>query len=412
MDDEVVTQAMRLHAARNHPGSGHYCGQCLRDAQGDQIPHRGRWLVAMVIAVVVTVWAVWSLTPAAHADPEPPVPGSVTITGLDLHDGTIVKDGDRYVLVGTRYGCGFQWGVGNTPWCGFGVSTAPTLNGPWSAPTLLFNPDIAAPGTGKTFRQLCAAASGAGCFNPRLIQRAGWGPNDGAWILWFNSPADFVLRGANAYWALGGNTATGPFGAAAGPPFGSTGKPSLWSCHDNGDFSIVPDPPRPPMMLCTMADQTLGAERISFWGASGEPGQPVRHNLAGAVKAEAPGAYRDPSGTWVMTWNEFNCGYCAGAPTSYATSATVDGVWSSPPNANTAWGATPLGRRGLSATSCGGQARTVTVLDGQAWQVIDLWGTGRNQTWSPVHLEPLIYRGASPERVPHQPFAPWLCGTQ
>jgi hypothetical protein len=80
MDDEVVTQAMRLHAARNHPGSGHYCGQCLRDAQDDRLPHRGRWLVAMVIAAVVTVWVVWSVIPAAHADPEPPAPGSVTIS--------------------------------------------------------------------------------------------------------------------------------------------------------------------------------------------------------------------------------------------------------------------------------------------------------------------------------------------
>lgn len=338
-----------------------------------------------------------------------PAPASATIAGLDLHDGTIVQDGDRLIMVGTRYGCGFAWGVAGTDWCGFGVSTAPSLQGPWSTPTLLFDPNIPAPGTGKTFRQLCAAASGAGCFNPRMTQRSGWGPNDGAWILWFNAPADFVLRGANAYWALGGNSPTGPFGAQAGGPFGSTGKPALWSCHDNGDFSIVRDDPRPPMMLCTMADQTLSSERLSYWGASGEQGT-GRHNLAGAVKAEAPGGYRDASGAWIMTWNELNCGYCAGAPTSYATSSAIDGTFTSPPNANTAWGATPLGRRGISATSCGGQARTVTVLDGQAWQVIDLWGTGRNQTWSPVHLEPLNYLGASPERVPHQPFAPWTCG--
>ena len=411
--DLVEARAMIVHAYRHPVGYGHVCEECREIARGDVRPPR-RWgrLLAALAALAFLV-AMCSLAPHAAAEPTVvPSPSSTTITGLDLHDGTIVKDGDRYVMVGTRYGCGFQWGVAGTPWCGFGVSTAPSLAGPWSTPALLFDPNAPAPGTGKTFRQLCAAATGAGCFNPRLIQRTGWGPNDGAWILWFNAPADFVLRGANAYWTMGCNSATGPCGAAAGPPFGSTGKPSLWSCHDNGDFSIVPDSPRPPVMLCTMKDQTLASERISFWGASGEAPGMGRQNLAGATKAEAPGAYRDPvTGTWLMTWNELNCGYCSGSPTSYATAATLDGAWASPPNVNPDWGAVPLGRRGVSATSCGGQARTITVLDGQAWQVIDLWYGQRNETAAPVHLEPLTYRGPGPVGGLHQPFMPWRCGT-
>jgi hypothetical protein len=409
--DEVETRAMLLHAAR-HPGYGHVCGDCRAVAAGavrDRRARRWRFLAVLAsIAFLVSMCSLSHQAEAAPAEVPPPVSGSVTISGLDLHDGTIVKDGNRYVMVGTRYGCGFQWGINGTPWCGLGVSTAPSLSGPWSTPTLLFNPDDLSPYAQMSFRKLCGS-QGAGCFNPRLVQRTGWGPNDGAWILWFNAPADFP-RG-NAYYALGCNSPTGPCGVTAGPPFGSTGKPSLWSCHDNGDFSIVRDDPRPPMMLCTMADQTLASERVSFWGASGEQGT-GRQNLAGAIKAEAPGAYRDPSGVWVMTWNEFNCGYCAGAPTSYATSTAVDGAWTSPGNANLAWGATPLGRRGISATSCGGQARTITVLDGQAYQVIDLWVSGRNQTQAPVHLEPLTYRGAAPHGQPHQPFAPWMCGAQ
>lgn len=363
----------------------------------------------IIRAALAASLLVASLLGAGSASEVPPAqpPGSVTITGLDLHDGTVIKNGDTYYLYGTRYACGFQWGVSGTPWCGFGVSTAPSLSGPWSTPTLLFNPNDISPYSKTSFRTLCGKG-GAGCFNPRLVQRSGWGPNDGAWILWFNAPADYPV--ANAYYAMGCNSPTGPCGANAGAPFGSTSKPNLWSCHDNGDFSIVRDDPRPPMMLCTMADQTLGSERLSFWGASGQQGT-GRHNLAGAAKAEAPGAYRTPSGTWVMTWNELNCGYCAGAPTSYATSSAVDGAWSSPPNTNTSWGSTPLGRRGLSATSCGGQSRTVTVLDGQAWQVIDLWGQGGNQTNAAVHLEPLTYRGPGVANRPHQPFQPWRCGT-
>jgi hypothetical protein len=407
--DELVTRAQILHAFHNHPGSGHLCGACLREAAGEARHRRAWWRLAVTIAVVATVVAVCSVVPRAAADPAP-APSSVTIAGLDLHDGTIVKDGNQYILVGTRYGCGFQWSVPGTPWCGFGVSTAPALTGPWSTPRLLFDPADISPYSKTSFRSLCGQY-GAGCFNPRLIQRTGWGPNDGAWILWFNAPADYSRTGANAYYAMGCNGATGPCGAAAGLPYGSTGKPSLWSCHDNGDFSIVPDLPRPPMMLCTMKDQTLASERISFWGASGEAPGMGRQNLAGATKAEAPGAYRDPvTGTWLMTWNELNCGYCAGAPTSYATATAIDGAFTSPPNSNVAWGATPLGRRGLSATSCGGQARTVTVLDGQAWQAIDLWGPGGNQVGATVHLEPLTYRGPAPFGQPHQPFAPWTCG--
>jgi hypothetical protein len=397
---------MLLHSVRHPAGYAHVCGECRQIAAGKVERDRCWWRLLLVLVAVASLVAVCA--PTAQAEVVPPAPpGSVTITGLDLHDGTIVKDGDRYVLVGTRYGCGFTWGVPGTPWCGFGVSTAPSLNGPWSPPTPLFNPNDWSSYAGTSFRTLCGKG-GNGCFNPRMIQRAGWGANDGAWILWFNAPADFP-RG-NAYYAMGCNGPAGPCGANAGPPFGSTGKPSLWSCHDNGDFSLVYDNPRPPMMLCTMANQTLGSERLSYWGASGQQGT-GRHNLAGAVKAEAPGAYRTPSGVWVMTWNELNCGYCAGAPTSYATSTTVDGAWTSPANTNTAWGSTPLGRRGLSATSCGGQSRTVTVLDGQAWQVIDLWGQGGNQTNAAVHLEPLTYRGPGVANRPHQPFQPWRCGT-
>lgn len=403
---------MIVHASR-HPGYGHVCEDCRQIARGDvRTGSAWRKLLGIFLAIAAVV-VLCGVVPNADAEvPPPPAVGPVTISGLDLHDGTIVQDGGLFYLYGTRYGCGFQWGIQGTPWCGFGVSTATSLNGPWSSPTLLFNPDDVSPYSQTSFRTLCGSQGGAGCFNPRMVKRSGWGPNDGAWILWFNAPADFARTGANAYYALGCNGPAGPCGAAAGPPFGSTGKPSLWSCHDNGDFSIVRDDPQPPMMLCTMRDQTLGAERISYWGASGEPGQPVRHNLAAATRAESPGAYRDANGAWILTFNELNCGYCSGAPTSYATATAVDGTWTSPANVNTAWGAVPLGRRGISATSCGGQSRTVTVLDGQPYQVIDLWTGQRNQTGAKVHLEPLIYRGNTPLGEPWQPFRPWACGTQ
>lgn len=360
----------------------------------------GVWKLPVVLATVLAL-AICGATPAAAH------PSGVTITGVDLHDGTIVKDGSTYVLVGTMYGCGYQWAQ-PSPWCGFGVSTAPSLSGPWSPPTRLFSPQDRSP-YGLTWQQICGD-SGWGCFNPRLIQRSGWGANDGVWILWFNAPDDYARTRANAYWVMGCNSATGPCGQTAGPPYGTTAKPSLWSCgYSNGDFSIVPDPPRTPMMLCTQPDQTLASERLTVWGSGGVQGTGTR-NLGGLTRTEAPGGYRDPgTGRWIFTFNEPNCGYCAGTPTSYAIADTVDGPWRFPANVNPAWGAPPIGRRGISATSCGGQGRTVTVLDGQAWQVIDLWLGERNETRAGLRLEPLTYRGPAPFGQPLSAFTAWSC---
>lgn len=357
-------------------------------------------LLGLIAAVLV---GLATLAPAQAI----PAPAGVTITGVDLHDGMMLKSGSTYYLYGTRYACGFQWAVPGTQWCGFGVATAPTPAGPWSSITQLFSPNDIAPGYGLTWQKICGG-SGWGCFNPRMIQRIGWGPNDGVPILWFNAPDDFNRNGANAYWAMGCNSLTGPCGITAGSPNGSTTKPNMQFCTGNGDFSLVPDSPRPPMMLCTMPDQTLASERLTVWGSSGDGGG--RSHLGGLTNTEAPGAFRAASGTWVMTYNEPNCGYCSGTPTSYATANSADGAWSTPANVNTAWGAQPIGRRGISATSCGGQGRTVITLDGQPYQLIDLWVGAANETQAGIRLEPLVFnQNPSPPGTPWAPFTPWTC---
>lgn len=335
-------------------------------------------------------------------------PAAVTITGVDLHDGMMLEENGTFYLYGTRYACGFQWAIKGTTWCGFGVATAPSPAGPWSPIKALFSPSDVAPGYAPlTWQDICGK-SGEGCFNPRMIVRDTWGPKDNVPVLWFNAPNDTSRTGANAYWAMGCNSLTGPCGATTGAPNGSTTKPSAFQCYGNGDFALVPDPPRPPMMLCTMPDQTLSSERLSYWGASMVGGG--RTHLAGLTRTEGPGAYRDPSsGLWIMTYNEPNCGYCAGSPTSYATAATIDGEWTTPPNPNTAWGSTPLGRRGISATSCGGQGRTVVQLQGMPYQLIDLWLGTRNETGAGLHLEPLVYHGQAPLGQPLRAFDPWSC---
>lgn len=325
---------------------------------------------------------------------------SITLTGLDLHDGTVIQAGGTYYLYGTRYGCGFTWRASGTPFCGFGVSTSASMTGPWSTPTLLFDPAQIDPWTGTTWNAECGS-TGAGCFNPRMIIRAGWGPNDGIPILWFNAPADYTRNGANAYYAMGCTTLAGPCGY--GGPGTSVHKPGMSSCYGNGDFSLVPNNPNPPMMLCTMADQTLASEQIDVWGTNGTGGT---HNLAGLPAVEAPGAYWDAgSSKWIMTYSEPNCGYCNGTGTGYATAASLAGPWTAPAGVGVA--APQTGRRDLSATSCGGQPRTVSLVDGVPWQVIDLWTGAMNETSAGLHFEQLTYTGQSAPTW--QPFTPWPC---
>ena len=90
----------------------------------------------LLVAALVLAFALVPNAPARALG----VPSAHTITGVDLHDGTVVKVDSTYYLYGTKYGCGFTWGNPATHWCGFGVSTAPSLDGPWSPVTTLVAP--------------------------------------------------------------------------------------------------------------------------------------------------------------------------------------------------------------------------------------------------------------------------------
>ncbi|TNC21151.1 glycoside hydrolase family protein [Amycolatopsis alkalitolerans] len=148
-----------------------------------------------------------------------------------------------------------------------------------------------------------------------MIQRTGWGANDGTWILWFNAPADYNRTKANAYYAMGCNSPTGPCGDGAGAPHGSTHKPGLYICGGNGDFDIVIPAGGPPVVLCTQADQTLSSEQLDLWGTNGV--NIGSTHLAGLTNVESPSAYYDTThATWIMTYSDPNCGYCTGSGTT------------------------------------------------------------------------------------------------
>jgi len=124
-----------------------------------RIGTRGNALRRGALAVLLTVAAL-AAGPAASAVTAPAAP--VIVTGMDLHDGTVVTSGTTLYMLGTQYGCGFYWGK-TSPWCGFGSASATTLSPTWSAPRLLFSPGTKIEATGwtsdngRTWSAMCGA---------------------------------------------------------------------------------------------------------------------------------------------------------------------------------------------------------------------------------------------------------------
>lgn len=364
---------------------------------------RGRSTSLCVITIVALITAVLLNTGSAMAS-NPSWPKGFTISGLDLHDGSMYESDGTYYLAGTEYACGFQW-ESNSPFCGFGVSTATSRTGPWSAPTLLFPPSEVDPYTHRTFNGLCSAAThGLGCFNPRMVRRA----SDGVWLLWFNAVAAQTGPRNSAYYVMGCNGPAGPCGRDAGAPHGSTHRPALHQCNGNdGDFTIATAGTL-AALVCGDSNHLSEESLDSFWANGTGIGAT---DLAGLSHVEAPGVYQDPaSGTWVLTYSDPNCGYCSGTGTGYATAPGMLGPWQAP--GDVGWAAPQAGRRDISATSCGGQPRTVSVVDQQAWQGIDLWTGTRNEAHAGLRYEPLVFLapgGHAGDGGTWEPFRHWSC---
>jgi hypothetical protein len=384
------------------------------------------WRFGLALVVLSLVLATFQASATPHATPasthvtvvpkfgpvaDQPTTGSPHfISGLDLHDGTLVQDGTTYYLYGTQYACGFRWSLASpTNWCGFGVAHAASLDGPWSGITTLVSPNSIDPWNGMTWRAECTRANNAGCFNPRMMQRP-----DGVWILSFNSPADYAVSHANAYNFEGCEGPEGPCGPGSGP-HGSYNKPAMYTCATNGDFTIFNSGPT-AYIVCTMPNQTLAEEQLDAYWTNGT-GNISGHgsaNLSGYGSAEGPGVYFDAvNSKWIMTLSYKNCGYGSGCGTAYAWAYSPSGPWYNP--GNFGFAVDSKARSTLSWNSCGGQPRTVGVVDGVAYQVIDLWvpgawGDSTNQTGASLLLTPLVHNNQlNTPGVPWQPFASLAC---
>ena len=332
-------------------------------------------LLGGVFAAASLVLALFGAAPATAAVPAAvPAASGQTIAGLDAHDGMITQVGSTYYLYGTRYGCGFNWGTPGTPFCGFGVwqSTDRTR---WTFVRNLFDPYGRNSWRAESWQTTCGI-HGGGCFNARMVQRA----SDGVWILWFNAPDDFRRTGANAYYAMGCLGPAGPCGDQyAG---GTTHKPNLYTCHDNGDFSIVNDGGT-AYIVCTTINQSFNVEPLDQWWTNGIGGGAT--NVGGLINVESPAVFR--AGAYLyLTYSDPNCGYCSGIGTSYIYSTNgMLGPWHAGGN--------------ISDRSCSGQPRSLSWLDGTITQWIDQWtpNGAPNQTGAAIRLEPL--RITTPPRI-------------
>ncbi len=256
---------------------------------------------------------------------------------------------------------------------------------------------------GKTWNWVCGS-DGGGCFNPRMLLRP-----DGVWVLWFNAPGDYYRSRANAYWVMGCNGPAGPCGSQAGAPHGSTHKPALWICADDGDFSVITSGAS-AAIICSMGGlseegltsswangtgsgtKNLAHLAAALAGASPAGASPASASPAGASPAslpaaEGPGGYQLSDGTWEMTYSVPRCGYCTGPPAlkSAAGAKEVQAGYATAPGMLGPWTAQGV----LTPTYCTGQPRTVFSAGGAVYEWVDRWLGTLNEKGAAVLLEPM-----------------------
>ena len=82
---------------------------------------------------------------------------------IDAHDGEIAVFNGIYYLYGTSYGCGFEWGKKNAPFCGFKVYSSSDMV-TWTDRGMLF--DASTP----VWQSRCDGST-YGCFRPHVLVR-------------------------------------------------------------------------------------------------------------------------------------------------------------------------------------------------------------------------------------------------
>ncbi|MFD2146774.1 family 43 glycosylhydrolase [Mucilaginibacter antarcticus] len=281
---------------------------------------------------------------------------------VDAHDGEVAYFNGTYYLYGTSYGCGFEWGHKDAPFCGFKVYSSKNMV-TWTDRGALFNASTAVWQTrcnGNTY----------GCFRPHVIYNA----KTRLYVLWIN-----VYDNRVGYRVFTSKTPVGPFIEKAEPKLSLNTEMPVAGLN-NGDHDTFVDDDGTAYLAFTdwRAGGAIAIEQLSDDYLTGT-GKIVK--AVTVTKTEAPALFKR-KGVYYVVYSDPNCGYCSGTGSSYKTAKSPLGPWSE-------------GIR-ISDNSCGGQPSFVSTIKLKGGDVFlygsDLWNNAaKNESLANYYWAPLTF---------------------
>ncbi|TCD03867.1 family 43 glycosylhydrolase [Pedobacter psychroterrae] len=282
---------------------------------------------------------------------------------MDAHDGEIAVFAGVYYLYGTSYGCGFEWGKKDAPFCGFKVYSSTDMV-TWTDRGMLF--DASTP----LWQSRCNGST-YGCFRPHVV----YNKTTRLFVLWIN-----VYDNRVGFRVFTSASPTGPFREVVEPKL-AVNSDSPVAGLNNGDHDTFVDKDGKGYIAYTdwRTTGTIVIEELTGDYLSGT-GKHVKAVTAG--NTEAPSLFRRGD-LYYVTYSDPNCGYCSGTGTSYKTATSVLGPWSE-------------GIK-ISDNSCGGQPSFVSPIELTSGTIYlygsDLWNNAaKNEALANYYWAPLTFR--------------------
>jgi hypothetical protein len=281
---------------------------------------------------------------------------------IDAHDGEIAFFEGVYYLYGTSYGCGFQWGTKDAPFCGFKTYSSTDMVH-WTDRGVLF--DASTP----VWQSRCNGNT-YGCFRPHVI----FNKKTSLYVLWIN-----VYDNVSGFRVFTSKSPVGPFLEVKEPVLGVNGDAPVAGLN-NGDHDTFVDENGTGYVAFTdwRTKGTIVIERLTSDYLSGT-GILVKSVTSG--QTEAPSLFFR-KGIYYLTYSDPNCGYCSGTGTSYKTAKSPLGPWSE-------------GKQ-ISSNSCGGQPSFVSPIKLTSGIIYlygsDLWNNAaKNESLANYYWAPLSF---------------------
>jgi hypothetical protein len=281
---------------------------------------------------------------------------------IDAHDGEIAFFEGVYYLYGTSYGCGFQWGKKDAPFCGFKTYSSTDMVH-WTDRGALFD-------TSTPVWQSRCNGSTYGCFRPHVI----FNKMTSLYVLWIN-----VYDNVSGFRVFTSKSPTGPFLEVKEPVLGVNSDAPAAGLN-NGDHDTFVDEDGTGYVAFTdwRTKGTIVIEKLTPDYLTGT-GTLVKSVTSG--QTEAPSLFFR-KGIYYLTYSDPNCGYCSGTGTSYKTAKSPLGPWSE-------------GKQ-ISSNSCGGQPSFVSPIKLTSGIIYlygsDLWNNAaKNESLANYYWAPLSF---------------------